>query len=185
MTISHTSVAAPGRPKGVTGARDLPNRILDALREQSLTAAELSRLLDASESGVRSALAQLSKKRCISAAALAPSTYGAPPRLYRLADERRVMLGLLAPRHVPGMVERISSLLLEHGELALFVDAKRVAYAVLHHDPGYQDALSKQAKHMVGRYRCSEVVVCAVSQIGEDILFRLEELREERARAVA
>lgn len=165
--------------------RDLHNRILDALKLSALTAAELARALTVSETSVRSALAVLAKKRCVTTTAFALPTYGAPPRLYRLSDNRRVMLGLVAPRHVFAMAERISNLLLEHGELAVFVDAQRVAYAVLHHEPGYREAIAAQPNCLVGRYRKAEGAPCDASQIGEDILFRLEELREERDGVVA
>ena len=166
--------------------RNLPNRILDALKLRAMTASELAKLLTASEAATRSALGKLTKSRCITSTHCAPSrSYRAPPRLYRLARGNGVLLGMAEPRHVPTIAARIGDLLLEHGELAVYIDRSRVARAMLHHERGYDFALQDAAQHLVGRYRRVEEEPFTASRIAEDMLDHLDELKRRQGRAAA
>ena len=166
--------------------RNLSNRILDALKLRAMKASELAKLLSASDAATRSALAKLTKSRCVTTTPCAPSrSYRAPPQLYRLARGGGVLLGVVERRHVPSIAARIGDLLLEHGELAVYIDRGRVARAMLHHERGYNYALHGSAKQLVGRYRRHEDQPFTTDQIAEDMLDRLKELKKRQRRAAA
>ncbi len=166
--------------------RNLSNRILEALRLRAMTARELSKALSVTLVSMRIALAELTASRCVTTTPCAcAGSYRAPPRLYRLASDKGVLLGLVKHGHVDSLAERIGDLLFEHGELAVFMGIDRVARVVLHHEAGYRDALERKVAHLVGLYRRAEDQPFRNSLIAQDLRGRLAELKAQRLGAAA
>lgn len=158
----------------------LAERILGALKLGAMTADQLKCLLGVSGKSVRIALGELTAGRAVQFTHCARSRrFGAPPRLYWLADEKLVQLGTVSIRDALKVAKRIAELLFEHGEVAVFIDAKHVVRVALHHGAGYGATLTHQADQLVGRYRRQAEEPFKTAVIAEDIVHRLTEISRQ------
>jgi len=154
-----------------------PERILVALKSGARTACQLAEELGVALGTMRKALPRLEARRAIKAALAATGNkYGAPPRIYWRADEPMIQLGMAHEADVYLAATRVGELLLEHGEVAVFVDDHRNIGVALHHTGGYQDLLAKHSTWLVGRYRRIEDQQFRSVVIAEDMLDRLDEI---------
>ncbi len=74
---------------------------------------------------------------------------------------------------------KAAALLRQHGEIAVFLGANRQAAVGLHHEFGYQEALSRHADSLVGLYRTTEDLDCPqfiASMIAEDLYVHARQL---------
>ena len=164
---------------------NLAERILGALKLGAMTAEQLGLALGVTSKSIRNEMGTLIAGKSVQYTQCAQShRFGAPPRLYWLMDDKQIQLGSVSTRDVLPMAKRIGELLLEHGEVSVFVDGKRKVRVALHYDAGYAAALAQMVDQLVGRYRRDADEPFRAATIAEDLLHRLAEL-EQAPRAVA
>jgi len=93
-----------------------------------------------------------------------------------------IELGQVDSNSAHKMACRISDMVREHGELAVFVKPDRSVLALPHYKPGYQESLTRRARQLAGRYVADPE--CAMAKrraydIREDLLDRLADLRTQ------
>jgi len=166
---------------------EIPPSVLALLKKGARTADQIATELGVAVSTLRKVLPKMELKGLIRATRSATGNrYGAPPRIYWLAREPMIQLGKAHRADVYQAGRRIGELLLEHGEVAVFVDDRWNIGVALHHEGNYQDLLAKHGAWLVGRYRRKEGEQIRTSFIAEDMLVRLEQIDAARlARAHA
>jgi hypothetical protein len=102
-----------------------------------------------------------------------------------LSGAKQLPLGTVGVNNVVSVAKRVSQLLVEHGEVAVFIDTKRMVRVALHHEAGYDDAFKTQGDFLVGRYQRKEDEPFKASLIADDILDRLIEIARRCAKARA
>lgn len=149
-----------------------------------MTANQLEKALGLSEGPVRRVLNQLRADGLIKSARIAKDDrVGAPPRVYSLVTGGMVELGKVTQTNAAALARVIGEILLEHGEVAVFVGANHEGAVALHHHKDYAFAMDRHIESLVGRYRREEGRRFSPEAAAADLRSRLKELSQGNVHA--
>jgi len=159
-------------------------RILQALELGAATIEQLATMLAVSYFTVYSAMTKLERDGAVCVTKLAsPRRSGRKQNLYSLGTGELVSLGPVTDAKMPVMARLLGDVLVEHGEVALFINVDLTASIAMQTDSGYDRSLKVHGPSLVGVYRTGRLKTFEPRHVLEDIGERLAELKRRGAHA--